>query len=68
MQPEYQPVIEALSRKKGKSFRHEFAQRLLEMPSAERQEYLKLIAEKQQAEKKRLDDRLEEMKLLDKKL
>uniref|UniRef100_A0A914YQV8 39S ribosomal protein L59, mitochondrial n=1 Tax=Panagrolaimus superbus TaxID=310955 RepID=A0A914YQV8_9BILA len=65
MQPEYAPVIEALSRKKDKSHRLAFAQKLLEMPSAERQEYIKFITEKQQAEKKRLDDRLEEMKLLD---
>uniref|UniRef100_A0A914PR40 Uncharacterized protein n=1 Tax=Panagrolaimus davidi TaxID=227884 RepID=A0A914PR40_9BILA len=65
MQKEYQPIIEAMSRKKDKSHRHAFAQKLLEMPSAERQEYLKMLAEKQQAEKKRLDARLEEMKLLD---
>jgi hypothetical protein len=65
MQKEYQPIIEAMSRKKNKSHRHAFAQKLLEMPSAERQEYLKMLAQKQQAEKKRLDARLEEMKLLD---
>jgi hypothetical protein len=65
MQKEYQPIIEAMSRKKDKSHRHAFAQKLLEMPSAERQEYLKMLAQKQQAEKKRLDARLEEMKLLD---
>jgi hypothetical protein len=65
MQPQYEVITDALSRKKDQSHRHAFAQKLLEMSLEERKEYLKLLAEKQQAEKKRLDERLEEMKLLE---
>ena len=45
-----------------------FARKLLQMDEKERKEYLHFLAEKQQAEKKRLDERLEEMKLLDTEL
>lgn len=66
--PEIADIKQALSEQNDNSHRSVFAKKLLQMNNDERREFLEAINEKRTKERKRLDERLEEMKVLEAEL